>query len=45
LSNALKFTAAGEIIITISFKKAWGKAQDILRFSVKDTGIGIPKEQ
>lgn len=41
--NALKFTSEGEV--TISVKKT-GETQDAyqLRFSVKDTGIGIPQE-
>ncbi|QSW88924.1 MULTISPECIES: GAF domain-containing hybrid sensor histidine kinase/response regulator [Flavobacterium] len=41
--NALKFTSEGEV--TISVKKT-GETHDAyqLRFSVKDTGIGIPQE-
>ncbi|WP_125721802.1 GAF domain-containing hybrid sensor histidine kinase/response regulator [Flavobacterium ustbae] len=41
--NALKFTTEGEV--TISVKKT-GETADayLIRFSVKDSGIGIPKE-
>ena len=38
LNNALKFTESGSIIIGYSFNK------DYLEFFVKDTGIGIAKE-
>jgi len=40
LSNAVKFTQKGEIRLTI--KRAKG---DIFRFEVKDTGIGLKKEE
>ncbi len=43
LSNAIKFTEKGEVVVSVS-----GQLQDHygyqLRFSVKDTGIGIPLE-
>jgi two-component system, sensor histidine kinase and response regulator len=43
LSNAVKFTERGEVVLTVSTERedvgrAW------LRFSVRDTGIGIPPE-
>lgn len=42
--NALKFTEDGEV--TISVKKIAETEEDYsLRFSVKDTGIGIPEEK
>ena len=41
--NALKFTNEGEV--TISVKKTGETDEDyLIRFSVKDTGIGIPQE-
>ncbi|SFD99201.1 GAF domain-containing hybrid sensor histidine kinase/response regulator [Flavobacterium phragmitis] len=41
--NALKFTAEGEVTISVKNK---GETEDgyLIRFSVKDTGIGIPKQ-
>ncbi len=44
LGNAVKFTEKGEISILISLEQE--TATDVmLMFSVKDTGIGIPKEK
>ncbi|HBF09070.1 MAG: histidine kinase [Gammaproteobacteria bacterium] len=40
LSNALKFTAKGEVSLTYKALE-----QDQVAFIVKDTGIGIPKEK
>ncbi len=44
LSNAIKFTEEGEVVVSVS-----GQLQDHytcqLNFSVKDTGIGIPKDR
>ncbi len=44
LSNAVKFTAAGNVTLTVAPDSlhAGGAA---LRFSVRDTGVGIPSEQ
>jgi PAS domain S-box-containing protein len=42
LTNAIKFTHEGKIEFTIS-ALAIEKSQTVLRFSVKDTGIGIRK--
>jgi signal transduction histidine kinase/CheY-like chemotaxis protein len=41
LSNAFKFTHEGEIKLEINYESSQG----ILAFSVRDTGIGIPKEK
>jgi len=49
LNNAVKFTDAGEVVISISGEKvptdANGKDTWDLLFSVRDTGIGIPAER
>ena len=41
--NAVKFTHKGSIKLNISYSKK--NEIDFLKFSVKDTGIGIPKEK
>jgi signal transduction histidine kinase/DNA-binding response OmpR family regulator/CHASE3 domain sensor protein len=41
LSNALKFTAKGSIKLSVSQPEN----SSLVQFSVKDTGIGIPKEK
>ena len=43
LGNALKFTEAGEVVLKVSVEKETAAGAE-LRFSVKDTGIGIPAE-
>lgn len=44
LSNALKYTTEGEIILKVTLlEESNGKAN--IKFSVKDTGIGIPEEK
>ena len=43
VSNAVKFTSEGEVVVTVS-KESETPTQILLRFEVKDTGIGIPKE-
>ena len=50
--NAIKFTKKGEVAIhvtkldgqTLQDRQTWGN-DVVLRFSVRDTGIGIPKEK
>ncbi len=43
ISNALKFTKEGEVILSVALKE---KTQNntVINFRVSDTGIGIPKE-
>jgi two-component system sensor histidine kinase EvgS len=41
VSNAIKFTADGQIVVAI---KSWNKP-DMLHFSICDTGIGMTSEQ
>ncbi|MBI9076750.1 MAG: response regulator [Desulfatibacillum sp.] len=43
-NNAIKFTKVGEVLIRVSMVREEGDLA-ILRFSVSDTGIGIPKEK
>ena len=44
IGNAIKFTEKGEIYIHIILKETVDK-DVILEFSIKDTGIGIPKDK
>jgi len=44
LSNALKFTPAGEVKLIVSMQD-WIPDQATLKFVVQDTGIGIPAEK
>jgi signal transduction histidine kinase/CheY-like chemotaxis protein/HPt (histidine-containing phosphotransfer) domain-containing protein len=44
LSNALKFTAAGEVVISVNASDVKADEQE-LRFRVADTGIGIPADK
>jgi signal transduction histidine kinase/CheY-like chemotaxis protein len=43
VSNALKFTKNGEVVISVRLEKIEGK-MNFIRFTVKDTGIGIAKQ-
>ncbi len=43
ISNAIKFTAQGEIIVAVR-RKGKLRSNDLLVFSVKDSGIGVPAE-
>ena len=44
ISNALKFTDHGEIVVRVQ-KDTDSADENYLRFSVSDTGIGIPREK
>jgi signal transduction histidine kinase/CheY-like chemotaxis protein len=44
VGNAIKFTQRGEVVVAIG-KESRGGDQAVLRFSVKDTGVGIAKEK
>ena len=44
ISNALKFTEHGEVLVETSAEEHEG-SRIFIRFSVKDTGIGIPPEK
>jgi signal transduction histidine kinase/DNA-binding response OmpR family regulator len=43
LSNAVKFTSEGEVVVSVAAEPARGNKSEV-RFSVRDTGIGIKKE-
>ena len=44
VGNALKFTERGEVVISVVAEES-GEKRTRLRFSVRDTGIGLTKEQ
>jgi signal transduction histidine kinase/DNA-binding response OmpR family regulator len=44
INNAIKFTLKGEVVLNVSVNRIEDKTVELL-FSVKDTGIGIPKEK
>ena len=44
ISNAIKFTETGEVVLHITRERLAG-TEAVLHFSVRDTGIGIPVEK
>src|SRR5581483_3744517 len=42
--NAVKFTSAGEIVVSAAVEEERGR-ELVMRFSVSDTGIGIPRDR
>ncbi len=44
VGNAVKFTAAGEVVVSVTLAEPTGDP-GLLHFSVRDTGIGIPKDK
>lgn len=44
IGNAIKFTNAGQVVVSIEVMERTGEKTG-LRFEVKDSGIGIPKEK
>ncbi len=46
VGNAIKFTAAGEVALEVSLQKPFDNNSEVMiRFAIKDTGIGISHEQ
>ncbi len=45
LSNAVKFTKEGEVVLNVEASKKPQSNDFTLHFSVRDTGIGIPKDR
>jgi CheY-like chemotaxis protein len=43
VANAIKFTTHGEVTVTVA-REAAGDQRVVLRFAIRDTGIGIPSE-
>ncbi len=44
VGNAIKFTERGEVVVTVELQ--WSRReQACLHFAIRDTGIGIPREQ
>ncbi|WP_421863963.1 ATP-binding protein [Parvibaculum sp.] len=44
LNNAVKFTDAGEVVVTVCSGRGAGDDRQEIRFAVRDTGIGIPRD-
>ncbi len=44
INNAIKFTQTGDIFVKVTLEQE-RRENIVIRFSVKDTGIGIPKEK
>ncbi|RCS54108.1 response regulator [Bremerella cremea] len=44
VGNAIKFTDAGEVVVVVEVVRIWPD-EARFRFSVKDTGIGVPAEE
>jgi two-component system sensor histidine kinase/response regulator len=45
VSNAIKFTDAGEVVVRVTHDSLDGAGEPLLHFSVADTGIGIPPDK
>jgi CheY-like chemotaxis protein len=44
LNNAIKFTPQGRVVLSVEHKPA-SDTESVLRFAVRDTGIGIPRDK
>jgi len=45
VGNAMKFTEDGEVCVEVSLEKKSGEGNLVLKFDVRDTGIGIPDDK
>ncbi len=45
VGNAIKFTPSGDVILITKLAKSINHHQAILKFTVEDTGVGIPAEK
>ncbi len=45
LGNAIKFTDMGEVRLVVARDQAEGPGEGALRFTIQDSGVGIPPEQ
>jgi signal transduction histidine kinase/DNA-binding response OmpR family regulator len=45
LSNAVKFTEAGDVVVNIAGDEIPDSDEMLLRFAVRDTGLGIPPDR
>ncbi|MBW4483705.1 MAG: response regulator [Tildeniella torsiva UHER 1998/13D] len=45
VSNAIKFTPAGEVIVSVQAQPQTTAGQIVLQVAIKDTGIGIPADR
>ncbi|MGH9470340.1 MAG: response regulator [Terriglobia bacterium] len=44
IGNAIKFTEQGEVVVTVGVESS-DQESHVLHFSVRDTGIGVPREK
>ncbi len=45
ITNAVKFTQIGEVVVSVSVKQAISQDKCQVQIAVKDTGIGIPQDR
>ncbi len=45
IGNAVKFTARGEVVVSVGASAGAKTGERVLHFSVADTGLGIPREK
>jgi signal transduction histidine kinase/DNA-binding response OmpR family regulator len=42
MSNAVKFTSDGEVVLTVTRESTLNDGRVVIKFTIRDTGIGIP---